>query len=122
MASLVGATGCIFSTQPNENTQLRVVNVSADSIGIQVWDQESASVVDPYPFPIALPQFGGSVLAPGADVSVALGSIAGYRPNRAVEVWIYTLSAGKARLAGAHTATPRSLKDNNYRIAIGQIR
>jgi hypothetical protein len=116
-SALLVASGCDSATSLGPASAITVVNLTADTIAVKLWERESSYLVDPIPERPAAEE-GDRIVYPGGRRQVPTADIPGYGPGKDVQVFVFRIQGSRSRFSAIEGASASSLRRRGYIVEI----
>jgi len=115
--SLLAISGCDGSASLGPETAIAVVNLTADTIAVQLLDREAAYLVRPIPERPAASE-GDRIVYPGGYRLVPVSDISGYRPGSDLQIFVYRIRGSRSALSAMQSVSAVKLRLRGYVVEI----
>lgn len=110
-------TSCDWSTGPGPTGAITVVNLTVDTIAVQLWERESSYLVDPMPERPASSE-GDRIVYPRGRRLVPTSDIPAYQAGKDVVVFVYRIRGTRSAFAAFQRVSAVRLRQRGYVLEI----
>jgi hypothetical protein len=109
--------GCDGSSSLGPASDISVVNLTADTIAVQLWERESSYLVDPMPERPASSE-GDRIVYPRGRRVVPTADIPAYQAGKDVVVFVYRIRGTRSAFAALERVSAVRLRQRGYVLEI----
>ncbi len=114
---LLALSGCDGAASVGPVSSIAVVNLTTDTIAVQLLDREAAYLVRPIPERPAASE-GDRIVYPGGYRRVPVSDISGYRPDNDLQIFVYRIRGARSALSAMQSVSAVKLRLRGYVVEI----